>query len=108
MSKAIDALRSHINQVPIPKAKCRLDERDRLNAMIDAIEAENAKLQKVCKRMHDHIKDSCDVCDEYYCSSWDEDNECCVFDSYMRELGIEEELVAEYATRLQLAGDDAE
>lgn len=50
---------------------------------------QNAKLQKVCKRMHDHIKDSCDVCDEYYCSSWDEDNECCVFDSYMRELGIE-------------------
>lgn len=51
---------------------------------------QNAKLQKVCKRMHDLIKDSCDVCDEYYCSSWDEDNECCVFDSYMRELGVDE------------------
>ena len=52
--------------------------------------AENAKLRKVCKRMHDLIKDSCDVCDEYYCSSWDEDNECCVFDSYMHELGVDE------------------
>lgn len=52
--------------------------------------AENAKLRKVCKRMHDLIKDSCDVYDEYYCSSWDEDNECCVFDSYMRELGVDE------------------
>ena len=53
------------------------------------LQSENAKLQKVCKRMRDHIKDSCDVCDEYYCSSWDEDNECCVFDTYMREIGVE-------------------
>lgn len=59
---------------------------DELNRQL---EAENAKMQKVCKRMRDHIKDSCDVCDEYYCSSWDEDNECCVFDTYMRELGVE-------------------
>ena len=59
-----------------------------VEALIKA-QAENKKLQKVCKEMHDHIKDSCDVCDEYYCSSWDEDNECCVFDSYMRELGVE-------------------
>ena len=58
-------------------------------AALDKALTENAKLQKVCKRMHDHIKDSCDVCDEYYCSSWDEDNERCVFDSYMHELGIE-------------------
>lgn len=46
-------------------------------------------MEEVCKEMHEHIKQNCDVCDEYYCSSWDEDNECCVFDSYMRELGIE-------------------
>lgn len=39
----------------------------------DRYRADYAKLQKVCKEMHDHIKDSCDVCDEYYCSSWDED-----------------------------------
>ena len=51
--------------------------------------AENERLQKVCKEMHDHIKESCDICDECYCSSWDEDNECCIFDTYMRELGVE-------------------
>ena len=54
-----------------------------------ALQAENTKLRKYAKLMHGHIKDCCDVCDEYYCSSWDEDNECCVFDSYMRELGVE-------------------
>lgn len=57
---------------------------------LERLKVENAKLRKVCKRMHDLIKDSCGVCDEYYCSSWDEDNECCVFDSYMRELGVDE------------------
>lgn len=50
-------------------------------------ESNVAKLRKLIRRMRDHIKDSCDICDEYYCSSWDEDNECCVFDTYMRELG---------------------
>ena len=50
---------------------------------------ENDELREVCKKMHRQIKCNCDVCDEYYCSSWDEDNECCVFDSYMREMGIE-------------------
>lgn len=70
---------------------CRNDAKPMAQQENDRLKAENAKLQKVCKEMHDHIKDSCDVCDEYYCSSWDEDNECCVFDSYMRELGIEVE-----------------
>ena len=64
-------------------------EADRLTHEAAELLTENAKLQKVCKEMHDHIKNSCDICDEYYCSSWDEDNECCVFDSYMRELGVE-------------------
>lgn len=62
-----------------------LTEREMLHNLAD----ENAKLQRVCKEMHDHIKESCDICDEDYCSSWDEDNECCIFDTYMRELGIE-------------------
>lgn len=48
------------------------------------------RMRRVCQEMHDHIKANCDVCDEYFCGSWDEDNECCVYDSYMRELGIEE------------------
>lgn len=69
--------------------KAALEARiDELCVEVERLRQENAKLQKVCKRMHDHIKDSCDICDEYYCSSWDEDNECCVFDSYMRELGV--------------------
>ena len=54
----------------------------------ERLKAENARLREYAKLMHGHIKDSCNVCDEYYCSSWDEDNECCVFDSYMRELGV--------------------
>ena len=49
MSKAIDAIRDHFNQEPIPKAKCLLDERARVNAMIDTIEAENAELQKLAR-----------------------------------------------------------
>jgi len=52
---------------------------------------ENEKLRKLVKRMHRHIKQTCDVCDEYYCSNFDEENECCVFDVLARELGIEVE-----------------
>ena len=52
---------------------------------------ENEKLRKLVKRMHRHIKQTCDVCDEYYCSNFDEENECCVFDVLARELRIEEE-----------------
>lgn len=52
---------------------------------------ENEKLRKLVKRMHRHIKQMCDVCDEYYCSNFDEENECCVFDVLARELGIEVE-----------------
>lgn len=44
------------------------------------------RMRSVCVRMHEHIKESCDVCDEDYCSSWDEDNECCVFDTMLREV----------------------
>lgn len=51
MSEAIDAMRDHFNQAPIPKAKCLLDERDRVNAMIDAIEAENNKLRKLASEI---------------------------------------------------------
>jgi len=58
---------------------------------IDQLKAENVELRKLVKRMHRHIKQTCDVCDEYYCSNFDEDNECCVFDVLARELGIEVE-----------------
>lgn len=55
-----------------------------------ALFRENAKLRKLVKRMHRHIKQTCDVCDEYYCSSFDEENECCVFDVLARELGVDD------------------
>ena len=116
MSKAIDEMRAYFNQPPVPPAGALLEHRKKVNRWLDAAEAENDKLleeleaehvlaetfghyhedakaendklRKVAKQMHDVIKDSCNVCDECYCSSWDEENECCVFDSYMRELRI--------------------
>lgn len=69
MSKAIDAIRGHFNQKPIPKAKCLLDERDRINAMIDAIEDENTKLRELAvlqsvifKHMSTCPTTDCQVC----------------------------------------------
>lgn len=50
---------------------------------------QNTKLREYAKLMHDHIKECCDCCDEWYCSNWDEDNECCRFDTMMRVCGIE-------------------
>ena len=50
---------------------------------------QNAKLRELVKRMHGHIKDNCDICDGWYCSNFDEDNECCVYDTLVRGLGIE-------------------
>ena len=49
---------------------------------------ENAKLRELAKRMHRQIKQTCDGCDGYYCSNFDEDNECCVYDTLLRELGV--------------------
>lgn len=56
---------------------------------IGRVEERCAKLREYAKLMHDHIKECCDCCDEWYCSNWDEDNECCRFDTMMRVCGIE-------------------
>lgn len=51
--------------------------------------ADNAKLRELVKRMHRHIRQTCGECDGWYCSNFDEDNECCVYDTLARELGVE-------------------
>ena len=60
-----------------------------LVAYVGQLESESAKLRELVKRMHGHIKDNCDICDGWYCSNFDEDNECCVYDTLVRGLGIE-------------------
>ena len=82
MSEAIDAIRGHINQAPIPKAKCLLDERDRVNAMIDAIEVENAKLRELCTDLRFCKRNNCLKCSHgRFCDMH--------FDERYAELGIE-------------------
>lgn len=54
----------------------------------EALQADNAKLRELVKRMSDRVKYECRCC-SVFCSDWDEDNECCVFTTLMRELGVE-------------------
>lgn len=93
MSEAIDAMRSHFNQVPIPKAKFLLDERDRVNAMIDAIETENNKLRELSSIMLKCIKAKesrfivCWECPMH--EQFDELRSYCCLEHEAKELGIE-------------------
>ena len=64
---------------------------DTQQELLDRYRAENAKLRELVKRMHRHIRQTCGECDGWYCSNFDEDNECCVYDTLVRELGIEVE-----------------
>lgn len=57
MSKAIETLREHFNQKPVPNSKVLIEERDRVNAMIDAVEAENANLRKAAEFEHNQLQD---------------------------------------------------
>lgn len=54
MSKAIDELREHFNQRPVPNSKVIIEERNKVNAMIDAVESENAKLREL---VYDMLQD---------------------------------------------------
>ncbi len=56
---------------------------------MSCIEADNAKLRELVKRMFDRVNYECRCC-SVFCSDWDEDNECCVFTTLMRELGVVE------------------
>jgi len=55
---------------------------------MSCIEADNAKLRELVRDMFDRVNYECRCC-SIFCSDWDEDNECCVFATSMRELGIE-------------------
>lgn len=59
-----------------------------LAAYVAKLESENAKLRELSERMFDRVNYECRCC-SIFCSDWDEDNECCVFATSMRELGIE-------------------
>lgn len=61
----------------------------KLHQRNDELRAENAKLRELVKRMFDRVNYECRCC-SIFCSDWDEDNECCVFTTLMRELGVDE------------------
>ena len=48
-----------------------------------------ASLEELVEQTVAQITETCDVCDGDYCTNFDEDNECCVYVSRARELGIE-------------------
>ena len=83
MSNSIDELRHHFDKKPVPNSKVLIDERDMVNAMIDAVEDENEELRKFVYDMWNDMNvyylqhespDSSDM--DFYCDR-------------MRELGIE-------------------
>lgn len=49
---------------------------------------ENAKLRKLVKRMRHRLNYKC-LCCSISCPDWDKDNDCCVFTTLERGLGIE-------------------
>lgn len=59
-----------------------------LGVSYDELLTENAKLRELVKRIFDRVNYECRCC-SVFCSDWDEDNECCVFTTLMRELGVE-------------------
>jgi len=91
MSKAIETLRQHFNQKTVPNSKVLMEERDRVNEMIDAVEDENERLRELCKDLYMCTDDTCNDCkhrnlagEGFYCKlgiGWRARR--------MRELGIE-------------------
>lgn len=63
MSKAIDELREHFNQRPVPNSKVLMEERDRVNAMIDAVERENHMLRDLVQEVWQDGREPCLTCD---------------------------------------------
>lgn len=63
MSKAIETLREHFNQKQVPNSKVLMEERDRVNAMIDAVERENYMLRDLVQEVWQEAHDQCLTCD---------------------------------------------
>lgn len=62
---------------------------DELGNERDQLKADNAKLRDAVMDMYFQIKETCDICDGDFCSNYDEENDCCRFDTIVDELGIE-------------------
>ena len=83
MSKPIEKLREHFNGRPVPDgAKCLADEREKVNAMIDAVETENDKMKNLIEYLHRCFVRGHDW--GPYCTGETE-----YVEEQMRELGIE-------------------
>ena len=65
------------------------EDREELAERIVALEDLVGNLRKAVSEMVTHIKTTCSICDEDFCSSWDEENERCMFESWAREYGVE-------------------
>jgi len=81
MSNAIDKLRKHFNSKAVPNSKALKEERDTVNALIDAVDEENAKLRETIADIHEALcADRIGMFHNLIVSSMEDD---------MRELGIE-------------------
>ena len=46
-------------------------------------------LEELVADLFAFVESLCDICGEEYCFNYDEDNNCCSFETRSRELGIE-------------------
>jgi len=98
MSNAIDKLRKHFNSKAVPNSKALKEERDTVNALIDAVDEENAKLMRIACDLHKALFaldiDHCQACPRDNINGpctkfavWGNDE--CSIEEDMRELGLE-------------------
>ena len=96
MSKSTDAMREHFNKKPVPKSKTIMEERDRVNAMIDAVERDMDGMTEIMLRMRRLLLEKCEEPHELWhskpCESCAENgsSDCPkIIAMEMREYGIE-------------------
>lgn len=57
MSMSIEKLKEHFNSRPVPEGvKCLAEERDKVNALIDAVEDENKQLRRLVMEWYPHME----------------------------------------------------